>query len=108
MRLLFFTEGRQILREGFAQVVNPRLCREPHQPKDFYRTIICTFSEKNRQLPCHGDSGSAIFGHFEKKFYALGITSKANSSICDTPDTFTKISFFMDWIKLYVGDLPSA
>ncbi|KAF8788017.1 hypothetical protein HNY73_009557 [Argiope bruennichi] len=100
---MLFTGGRHLLREGLVKVVDPNLCRLHYHSKDFNRTIICIVAAG--QVPCHGDSGSAMFGYFEKHYYALGITSTASTNLCDTPDTFTKIYTFLDWIKLYV-DLP--
>ncbi|XP_055941895.1 acrosin-like [Argiope bruennichi] len=97
------TRGRHLLREGLVKVVDPNLCRLHYHSKDFNRTIICIVAAG--QVPCHGDSGSAMFGYFEKHYYALGITSTASTNLCDTPDTFTKVYTFLDWIKLYV-DLP--
>ncbi|CAL1299479.1 unnamed protein product [Larinioides sclopetarius] len=59
-----------------------------------------------------GDSGSAIFAKFEKKYFALGITSFGLSQaevLCslDKPAAFTKVYHYMKWIKKYVKNIPN-
>ncbi|KAF8788019.1 Solute carrier family 15 member 2 like protein [Argiope bruennichi] len=90
-----------------ATVVNPRKCQEPYYPIYYYRSILCIDVTKHNET-CHGESGSALFESIDSAHYAVGITPKISTIQCEKPNTYMKISFFMDWIKLYVGNLPKA
>ncbi|GBM29773.1 hypothetical protein AVEN_267426-1, partial [Araneus ventricosus] len=55
-----------------------------------------------------GDSGSALFGKFGRKFYAVGIVSHGTSPKCSesNPVTYSKVYAALPFIKQQVRDLP--
>ncbi|GFS94160.1 tryptase beta-2 [Nephila pilipes] len=103
-----FPGGPQILREGEMKQVLPRNCMRPNLPESTINQYYCGVG--TNQSSCQGDSGSSTFIKSKKKYYSLGIVSFGKSPVCHVtwPITFTKVAYFLDWIKQNVKDLPKS
>ncbi|PRD29831.1 UNVERIFIED_CONTAM: Tryptase beta-2 [Trichonephila clavipes] len=98
--------GPQVLREGAMKEIEGKHCMTPELPKETIEQYQC--SAGTSQTSCHGDSGTSNFIRYQGKFYALGVTSHGASEWCSPtfPNTFTKVLYFLNWIKEHVKDLP--
>ncbi|GFW04852.1 plasma kallikrein [Trichonephila clavipes] len=98
--------GKQMLKEGFVTQVDSSKCP---LPKDKNRQIVCAGGIKSNQSSCQGDSGTGIITLYKTNFYALGVTSVGPSNCKpDSPDSYTDVYAYMDWIKSVVKDLPTT
>ncbi|GBN64555.1 hypothetical protein AVEN_202587-1 [Araneus ventricosus] len=88
------------------KLVAKRRCRSPRSKK---RRILCAVSEASKNESCVVESGSSVFKKVGTEYFALGIMS-LGAPDCNPkePDTLTDIFQYMDWIKLYVKDMPRS
>ncbi|GFT29678.1 melanization protease 1, partial [Nephila pilipes] len=95
----------QILNEGHVKQVDSSKCLFP---KTKERRIVCAGGMESKQSSCQGDSGSGIFRKYKKNFYLMGVTSVGPPDCSpDTPDSYTDIYGYQNWIKQYVKELPT-
>ncbi|GFR33197.1 melanization protease 1, partial [Trichonephila clavata] len=96
---------KQVLKEGFVVQVDASKCS---LPKAENRRIVCAGGMATNQSSCQGDSGTGIIRLYKMNFYALGVTSVGPSNCAPhSPDSYTDVYAYMDWIKSVVKDLPT-
>lgn len=64
-------------------------------------TKICAWGGKTKGGTCHGDSGSALIQVVDGTEIQIGVVSGGDPNSCEigAPDSFTRVSSFIDWIK---------
>ncbi|GFT98346.1 tryptase beta-2, partial [Nephila pilipes] len=98
--------GPQLLREGVMKEVPVENCLRNYLPNETKYQYQCAVG--TAETSCSGDSGSPNFIKIKNNFYILGIVSHGLqwSCISTFPVVFTKVLYFLKWIKEYVNDLP--
>ncbi|GFS94162.1 trypsin, partial [Nephila pilipes] len=99
-------EGPQMLREGIMKEVPVEKCMRVFLPNKIKYQYQCAVGTS--ETSCTGDSGTPNFIKIENNFYILGIVSHGLNFLCKPkyPVVFTKVLYFLKWIKEYVNDLP--
>ncbi|GFS84909.1 peptidase S1 domain-containing protein [Nephila pilipes] len=93
------------------QTVKTKICEPlPECFRSNKSTVMCATGTHLRQRPCKGDSGATAFWDVEngRAYVGLGVTSFPKEEKCEPSKPITYISIFpyMDWIKMYVKNLP--
>ncbi|XP_059151131.1 fibrinolytic enzyme, isozyme C-like [Physella acuta] len=99
-----------VLRETTTRAISTDACNyyfktftDPPDPSaHVWEGQICVFDSRrpagHRPGACFGDSGGPAMCGRHFKFFA-GITSWSVSCDGDTPITYTRVSYYLDWIR---------
>ena len=87
---------------------NPEICNtDPDYPEFDYKPEIqvCTADDNNNdlsELTCHGDSGGPLYplDAQNKPVCLYGLTSYGDPYCIGPGDIFTRVSAYLDWIKI--------
>jgi transmembrane serine protease 3 len=112
------------LRHAFVIIENDTTCLNAWMNKAMFSPghMICAGTtpawrvkqnSKNREATCGGDSGSPLMYNFKKEggvriagVLSFGVSESCNGS--QTPDVYTEVSAYTDWIKKTIGELSSV
>lgn len=53
-------------------------------------------------LSCFGDSGGPLVTNINGKFIQVGISSFGTPKLCDENSVYTRVSYYLPWIRQYV------
>ncbi|XP_060784679.1 granzyme B-like [Neoarius graeffei] len=90
-----------VLREVTLTVQNNSLCKGLWQVYFDTDSMICTVSDGKKAF-CQGDSGSPLICGNEPQGLAA-YTYPGDCLNSDYPEVYTKISYFLPWIKQVIG-----
>ncbi|KAG8319389.1 hypothetical protein J6590_059425 [Homalodisca vitripennis] len=102
-------------KEAILSVLTEQECRmSPVQPMirhvhDIHHAVVCAYERATDA--CQGDSGGPLFISNEKGLvYQIGIVSFGLEcgNTEDIPSMYTRLSSYMDWIKLHIDSVCSA
>lgn len=80
-------------------------CKAKYKSKNvnfIYDTLLCTLTSKGNGVLCHGDAGSPLVNE-NGALVGIALFNFALDKDCGTtqPDSFTRISSYLDWIMEY-------
>ncbi|XP_028631262.1 serine protease 40-like [Grammomys surdaster] len=72
--------------------------------------MICAGDLTNQKSVCRGDSGGPLACFLNSYWYVIGLASWNGACLepIHSPNIFTKVSLFSDWIKKKKADMPDA
>ncbi|XP_034377661.1 inactive serine protease 39-like [Arvicanthis niloticus] len=72
--------------------------------------MICAGDITNQKSTCRGDSGGPLVCLLDGFWYVVGLASwhGACQEPIHSPNIFTKVAYFSDWIKKKMADTPAA
>ncbi|XP_055904678.1 serine protease 3-like [Eupeodes corollae] len=91
-----------LLKYSVMSIIEPQECANVYGPNGKDPAIMCT-STKNTGATCSGDSGGPLV--LENTRLLLGVTTFGAAGNCagGLPDGFSRITFYLSWIKDVTG-----